>query len=59
VTDLRGVWGASMKYLASGCPAIAPFDRVIVCEPGRAIIWANGLVAMRDLMPQRSAAASV
>ena len=27
VNDLRGVWDASMKYLAGGCPPIAPFGQ--------------------------------
>lgn len=48
VTDLRGVWNASMAFLGSGCPSIVPYDRVIVCDPGRAIIWANGAMALRD-----------
>lgn len=49
VTDLRGVWDESMALLGSGCPPIAPYERVILCDPGRAIIWANGVMALRDV----------
>lgn len=49
VTDIRGVWTEAMVRLGSGCPAIDPYDRVIVCDGGRAIIWANGVMAVRDV----------
>jgi hypothetical protein len=49
VTDHRGVQDESMDFLGSGCPSIAPYDRVIVCDPGRTVIWANGVMALRDV----------
>ncbi len=54
VTDHRGVWDETMTFLGSGCPAIAPYDRVIVCDPGHAIIWANGVMALRDMRTRRA-----
>ena len=49
VTDLRGVWDASVDLLSRSCPPIDPFSRVILCDGPRAIIWSGGVVAMRDV----------
>ena len=50
VSDIRGVWGESMTLLASSCPAIEPYDRVIVHNGSEALTWSAGdLVAMRDI----------
>jgi hypothetical protein len=51
VTDIRGIWDASMAQLGAGCPTIEPYDRVIVCDAGRALIWSQGVMAIRNLHP--------
>jgi hypothetical protein len=49
VTDLRGVWDASVDLLSKTCPPIHPFSRVILCYGPRATIWSAGTVAVRDV----------
>jgi hypothetical protein len=49
VTDLRGVWDASVDLMSKSCPPIDPFSRVILCDGPRAIIWSAGVVVVRDV----------
>ena len=53
VTDLRGVWDASVDLMSKSCPPIDPFSRVILCDGPRAIIWSAGVVAVRDVRSPR------
>lgn len=47
VTDIRGTWGASLDLLASCNPDIEPFQRVIVANGPRAIVWTSSETSSR------------
>lgn len=49
VTDLRGVWDASVELVSKSCPVIEPFSRVILCDGPRVVVWGDGAVTSRDV----------
>lgn len=49
VTDLRGVWDASVELVSKSYPAIEPFSRVILCDGPRVVVWGDDAVTTRDV----------
>jgi hypothetical protein len=49
ITDLRGVWDASVELVSTSCPAIEPSSRVILCGGPRVVVWEDGGVTIRNV----------
>lgn len=47
VTDIRGAWDASLDLLARYNPDIEPFERVVIADTRRAVIWTRSGTSKR------------